>query len=546
MPNDDAASWNDTGQRSGYVSLMLKPHSSEVFTATFAEAKRLHLAGEFKRARLLYQDLADRHPDQSAPQLMLAELDMRDGRLVTARRRLESVARRHPEAKEIRLALAGVAEELADMDMAIPIYRREAEASPDDPVALSRLATVLRFAGKLEEAKSLFRRIVAGWPDSSGGYVGLSAIDVAALTDADIAKMEELADSSAVSLPERIQLLFALGEIRDRQASFDKAFQAFGEGNRLRRENLGVQFTDALAQSVMPKSPDMAATVQEAEAHLSNHIDGVRGMFTPQYLSHFGGSGLSTNAPIFVVGMPRSGSTLLEQILSSHPLVTGLGETKALGTCFKQLMPASRAQITEEFKRSFYRRVGEAYLEALKERGWSGQNRVIDKMLGNYANIGIIHLAFPNAVIIDSMRDPVDTCFSCFRQTFKDRNETTYDLGAVGRQYVLYRGIMAYWHEVLPGTVLHVRHESILADPETEVRKLVAACGLDWDDACLRFHETNRPVRTASSSQVRRPLFKSSIARWKPYEKHLTPLFEALGPYAPENWRQNAQPGQEG
>ena len=516
---------------------MLRPHSPEVFTATFVEAKRLHLAGEFKRARTLYQDLADRHPDEPGPQLMLAELEMRDGWLSSARKRLAMLVKRHPDSKNTRLALAGVAEELADMDTAIPLYRLDADGSPDDPVALSRLATVLRFAGNLDESKALFRRIIAGWPDSSGGYVGLAAVDVSALTAADIAKMEVLAGSPELSLQERIQLLFALGEIRDRQKSFDDAFRAFDEGNRLRRENLTMQFTDPVAQGVMPKSTEAHATIQEAEAHLATFIGGIRAMFTPQYLSHFGGGGLSTNAPIFIVGMPRSGSTLLEQILSSHPSVTGLGETKALGATFKQLMPTSRAQMTEEFKRSFYRRVGETYLEALKERGWSGQNRVIDKMLGNYANIGIIHLAFPNAVIIDSMRDPVDTCFSCFRQSFKDRNETTYDLGAVGRQYVLYRGIVAYWDEVLPGRVLHVSHEAILADPEVEVRKLVAACGLEWDDACLRFYETNRPVRTASSSQVRKPLFKSSVARWKPYEAHLTPLFEALGPYAPENWR---------
>ncbi len=519
---------------------MLKPHSPEVFTATLAEAKRLHLAGEFKRAGLLYKDLADRHPTEPGPQILLAELEMRDGRLVSARRRLAQLVAQVPTEKGLRLALAGVAEELADMDTAIAIYRRDAEESPDDPVALSRLATVLRIAGKMDEAKGLFRRLITGWPNSSGGYVGLAAADFTALTDDDIAKIEELATSTDILLPERIQLQFALGEIRERGKRYDEAFHAFSEGNRLRRENLGVSFLDAVTQGVMPKAEESHATIEEAEAHLTNFLRGIRDMFSPQYLSYFGGGGLSTSAPIFIVGMPRSGSTLLEQILSSHPLVTGLGETKALGAKFKQLMPTSRAAITDEFKRTFYRRVGEGYLEALKELGWNGQNRVIDKMLGNYANIGIIHLAFPNAVIINSMRDPVDTCFSCFRQTFKDRNELTYDLHAVGRQYVLYREMIAHWDRVLPGRVHHIQHESLLADPETEIRKFVELCGLEWDDACLRFYESARPVRTASSSQVRRPLFKSSIARWKPYEKHLAPLFEGLGPFAPADWRQNA------
>jgi hypothetical protein len=161
-------------------------------------------------------------------------------------------------------------------------------------------------------------------------------------------------------------------------------------------------------------------------------------------------------------------------------------------------------------------------------------------MLGNFVHIGAIHLTFPNATIIHSLRDPVDTCFSCFRHLFKDRNETTYDLGAMGRYYVHYRGLMEYWDQLLPGRVVHVQHEELLAEPEPRIRELIAACRLEWDDACLRFHESARPVRTSSASQVRRPLFKSSIARWKPYERHLTPLFEALGPYAPDGWRERA------
>lgn len=512
---------------------MLKPHSPQVFTATFAEARRLHQAGEFQRARLLYQDLTGRHPAEPAPRLMLAELDMRDGRLATARRRLAALVEEFPADRNMRLALAGVAEELADMETAIGLYRKDVEELPDDPVAMSRLATVLRIGGKMDEAKSLFRRLIDGWPESSGGFVGLAATDPSALSDKDISKIEALAAAPSVSLPERIQLLFALGEIRERQKSHDGAFAAFDAGNRLRRENLETSFLDPIAKAMLPKSDEPHATVEDAERRLREFLGGIRQMFVEQYLSYFGGSGLTTNAPIFIVGMPRSGSTLLEQILSSHPKVTGLGETKALSMTFKGLMPTSRAAMTEEFKRTFYRRVGEAYLEALKERGWSGRDRVIDKMLGNYANVGIIHLAFPNAVIINSMRDPVDTCFSCFRQTFKDRNEMTYDLGAVGRQYVLYREMIAHWDTVLPGRVHHVQHEAILADPETEIRKLVALCGLEWNDACLRFYEADRPVRTASTTQVRKPLFKSSVARWKPYEKHLAPLFEALGPYAP-------------
>ncbi len=512
---------------------MSAPLSPQAFNASFTEAKRLHFEGHFDRARHIYQDIAARNPAEPAPHMMLAELDMRDGRLVTARKRLEAVIEQHPHLKAPRTALAGLAEELADAPVALALYRQEVDEAPGDPGAQARLATVLRLYGRLDEAKAMFERLAKDWPEASGGYLGLAAIDEAALTEEHIAKMKTMAEAPKTSLPERVQLYFALGDVWDRQKEYDKAFAAYDTANRLRRENLHEPFDDPVARSLMPKTPDTPTTVAQAEAELKAFLGGMREMFTKEYIAHFSGGGLTTDAPIFIVGMPRSGSTLLEQILSSHPQVTGLGETKALSHSFRKLMPVSRAQITEDFKRTFYRRVGETYLEAMRERGWNGQGRVIDKMLGNFANVGIIHLAFPNAVIINSMRDPVDTCFSCFRQTFKDRNETTYDLGAVGRQYVMYRQTLDHWQKVLPGRVHNVQHEALLADPEAEIRKLLVACRLEWNDACLRFYETDRPVRTASASQVRHPLFKTSVARWKPYVQYLTPLIEALGPYGP-------------
>jgi hypothetical protein len=172
-------------------------------------------------------------------------------------------------------------------------------------------------------------------------------------------------------------------------------------------------------------------------------------------------------------------------------------------------------------------------LAALKELGWDGKRRVIDKMLGNYINVGIIHLALPHAVVVHSMRDPVDTCLSCFRQLFGKRNEQTYDLAAIGRQYVSYREMVAHWDRVLPGKMIHVQHEALLAAPEHRIRELVARCGLVWDEACLRFDQTERTVRTASVAQVRRPLSTAAVERWRKYERHLTPLFQALGPFAP-------------
>ena len=520
---------------------MLRPHSAAVYASALAEAVRLHMAGEFKRARVIYEDLVRRHPNEPQPRLRLTELDLRDGRLVTARRQLEDLARQHPAMPEPRTALAGVAEELGDTATAIDIYRKDVEVAPNDGQAALRLASVLRIAGRMAESAQVFRSVVTKWPNVSGGYVGLTAVDPALIEDADIERMRALVDGSTLMEQERSQMLFALGDVLDKRRQHDAAFHAYAAANAQHVKNLGSPVRDMNTQFLPAKQTASAASVEAAEASQREFIRGMREIYTPAYINHFSGTGHNSVAPIFVVGMPRSGSTLLEQILASHPKVEGLGETVSYSNAFRQEMPATRAQMTQEFQRMFFARVGDAYQNALKELGWSGRDRVLDKMLGNYAYIGAIHLTFPNAAIVHSMRDPVDTCFSCFRHSFRNRNETTYDLAAMGRNYVLYRGLMDHWDQLLPGRVIHVQHEDLLEDPENQIRRLVAACGLEWDDACLRFHENTRAVRTSSASQVRRPLFKTSVARWKPYERYLTPLFEALGPYAPDGWRERGR-----
>jgi tetratricopeptide (TPR) repeat protein len=520
---------------------MLRPHSPAVYASALAEAVRLHLAGEFKRARVIYEDLVRRHPREPQPWLRLTELDIRDGRLVTARRQLEDLIRLHPALRDARTALAGVAEELGDTATAIDIYRKDVEAAPNDGQAALRLAAVLRIGGRLADSAQMFRSVITKWPDASGGYVGLTAVDPGLIEDADIDRMRALAIGPGLIDQERAQLQFALGDVLDKRSRHDEAFQAYEAASALHVKNLGTPIRDMNTQFLPSKQAQGAGSVEAAEASQRDFIAGMRQIYTPAYVAQFAGTGHASAAPIFVVGMPRSGSTLLEQILASHPKVHGLGETIAYSNAFRQEMPATRAHMTQEFQRTYFARVGATYQAALKELGWSGEGRVLDKMLGNYAYIGAIHLTFPNAAIVHSVRDPVDTCFSCFRHAFRNRNETTYDLGAMGRNYVLYRGLMDHWDQLLPNRVIHMQHEVLLDDPETQIRRLVTACGLDWDDACLRFHENTRAVKTSSASQVRRPLFKSSIARWKPYERHLTPLFEALGSYAPTGWRERAE-----
>jgi hypothetical protein len=258
----------------------------------------------------------------------------------------------------------------------------------------------------------------------------------------------------------------------------------------------------------------------------------MKAVFTREFIAAREGAGHHLATPIFILGMPRSGSTLIEQILSSHRGVQGMGETGALIETVRDQFPI---KLFAPEPAGHFRRLADAYLAAMHARGWGSSSRFIDKMLHNYLYIGMIHLMFPKASILHSVRDPVDTCLANFRQSFASGNEASYDLADIGRDYVRYRGMMDHWAQVLPGRVTEVEHEALVAEPEARIRWLITeACGLDWDPACLNFHKTRRAVRTASVAQVRQPIFSTSIRRWKRYEKHLGPLFEALGPYAPE------------
>lgn len=505
------------------------PLSPAEFSARFEEARRAHVAKDFKRARQLYESLISLIPGEPGPQIMLADLDLRAGRLMTAKRRLEPAVAANPESEPLRNALARILEELGDANASEAFYRADVARAPESVTPWARLAHALQVGGKIDDAAALYRQMIDRWPDSVAGYFGQAGIEPKALSDAEVAALERLTVSAP--LHERVYAFFALGTVLESRGSYDDAFAAFAEGNRLRRENPELNPDTVAADQALPTAPTFTS-VEAAEKMHENFATETKRNFSAAYIEKFQGRGNPSHAPIFIVGLPRSGSTLLEQILSSHPQVQGLGETLALSRTFQAALAELHAgQRTDPW--AFYRDVGASYLEALAELGWDRRRRAIDKMLGNYVNVGIIHLALPNAVIIHAMRNPMDTCLSAFRQLFANRNEVTYDLAAIGRQYVRYRGMMAHWDAVLPGRVLHVEHERLLADPEAQVREILSACRLPWDDRCLRFYENDRTVRTASINQVRRPLSDKAVERWRKYEMHLGPLFEALGPYAP-------------
>jgi hypothetical protein len=262
------------------------------------------------------------------------------------------------------------------------------------------------------------------------------------------------------------------------------------------------------------------------------YVDRLIATFTPAYFEQVRGFGLDTDVPIFVVGMMRSGTTLVEQILASHPLVYGAGERIELGLLASGL--PRRLGVADEYPecvrhldRATVQAVATTVLQGLQERS-DGARHVVDKMPLNFLGLGLIATLFPKARIIHCQRDPVDTCLSCYLRNFAASFTFTYDLQHLGLYYRQYERLMAHWRAVLPLPIFELRYEELTAEPETHTRQLLAFCGLPWDERCLRFHETERPVRTASMLQVRQPMYRSAVGRWQRYEKHLSPLLAAL------------------
>jgi Sulfotransferase family len=325
-----------------------------------------------------------------------------------------------------------------------------------------------------------------------------------------------LRDDTSLTPKARTHLHFALGKAYGDLRQYEKSFEHLHNGNALKRKQIAYD-----------------------EMGVLGLFDRVRTNLDRKAIESRTGQGDPSNLPIFVLGMPRSGTTLVEQIVASHPKVFGAGELTDLGAVTETVRGADGAQLPyPEFVPSLEAphlgAIAQQYLARLRAISPDAE-RITDKMPSNFFFIGLIHLVLPNAPIIHVKRDPVDTCISCFSKLFSGSQDHTYDLAELGRYYVKYIELMEHWRAVLPaGRVLDVQYEDLIADFETQARRIVEYCGLEWHANCLAFHKTERPVRTASATQVRKPIYKTSIGRWRVYGEHIGPLLKALGPLAPD------------
>ncbi|VVP25677.1 tetratricopeptide repeat-containing sulfotransferase family protein [Pseudomonas fluorescens] len=372
--------------------------------------------------------------------------------------------------------------------------------------AMIAQGTLLLELGRKEAAADAFEQALVAFPGSIRALAGRSDSKTFKAGDADIAAMEEgLLRSEGLLLADKLATHFALGKAYLDTGESVRAFQHLNEGNRLKRSTF---------------SYDPQATQQWMQR--------IAEVFSEQFMAAHQGMGAQSSVPVFIVGMPRSGTTLVEQILASHPQVQGVGELASLrlvvdsqGAFPQSLVNCSAEDLT---------RLGQDYLERIKPL-IDGRDRLVDKMPANFLYAGLIPLILPGARIIHCRRDPVDTCLSCFSKQFGGEQLFTYDQAELGQFHRSYQALMAHWRKVVPAeSFIEVDYEAVVDDLEGQARRLIDFIDLPWNDACLEFHKTERVVRTASVNQVRQPLYKTSKGRWHAHAEQLGPLLQALEP----------------
>jgi tetratricopeptide (TPR) repeat protein len=399
-------------------------------------------------------------------------------------------------------------------DDARALYQRIITLDPDFADAYAGLAFVCQELGDIAGARVLLQRAITLSPRTPNYYRGLALNAPLAANDPYLLRLERLLDEvPEMADPAKVQMHFALGKALTDAGRKKAGFEHLIAGNALKRRDAG--YDEA---SELKKFQDLAAVFNKALMYRQ-----------PPFQS-------DSELPVFIVGMPRSGSTLIEQILTSHPQVVAGGEMRELEEAVDAVAKASGAPILEvarwwnedDLQKIETRYLGHVTRVAHRAQTKPGAIRVTDKRLNNIFYVGLIRLLFPRARIIHACRDPIDTCLSCFSLLF-EQAEFSYDLGELGRRYRAYSGLMAHWRRVLPvASILDVHYEDVVADIETQARRIVAYCGLQWDPACLKFYENSRPVQTASVVQVRQPIYNTSVGRWRPDETVLHPLLDAL------------------
>jgi tetratricopeptide (TPR) repeat protein len=467
-------------------------------------------------AALLHQALA-LAPEAHAVRLHLSALHQQLAQYPIALALLSEVPNELRQSFEVRARVAALVGGLGQRDEQVAIYRALVAERPDDAKLWTDLGNALNYAGDTAAAIEALRKATELRPDFGEPWWGLANLKSFRFDDADLAAMQT-AFARAIPEADAIHLHVALGRALDQRADFKRAFDHYAAGNRLRADSL-------------PRS----------QMRVTGFVDAATATFTPALFERHEGSGCASEGPIFVVGLQRSGSTLIEQILASHPDIEGTAELMAMQHLSDELATLAGRRGVGFFDQvargegALFRRIGERYLERTSAFRSTGKRLFVDKLPANWMNVGLIRLALPNARIIDARRHPMACGFSNFAQLYGSGVTFSYRLLAIGQYYRDYLRLMRHFDAVQPGAVHHVINERLIGDPEREVRAMLEFVGVPFDPACLEFHANQRAVHTPSAAQVRRPINRDGVDKWLDYEPWLGPLKDALGP-ALDDW----------
>jgi len=489
------------------TAIRLQPDYTE---AHYNLGVALQNLGQIRRAEIEYNKAIALLPYLAQPHLKLGELYEQQRRRERAEASYRKALELNPGDEKTLIKLAEALYLVGKTAEAIEILRAHLQGHPHAVPVLLELAHLLHDAGDIEEAETIYRRVMGMHIESSRACYGLAGIRrFAARDDGIIREMETLLADKRATDTDRYNIHFALGKIHDDCGNYDQAFSHYRKGNAIQHQTL-----------------NYSRTRHEA------YITAIMGVFNKDFFERHADLGCRQALPVFIVGMPRSGTTLTEQIIASHPEVAGAGELSYFSSLGAQLAycldtEAPFPRCMEALTPGVISEAGQHYVELLRRH--SAEARLVtDKMPGNYVYLGLIRLLFPDAPIIHCQRDPMDVCLSIYFQSFQKGLEFAFDLEDIGHQYLQYRRLMAHWRKVLPVGFKDSSYEALVADQEAHSRELIAYCGLDWDDACLDFHAHKRDIRTASNWQVRQPIYRTSSRRWKNYERHLEPLRKML------------------
>jgi Flp pilus assembly protein TadD/LPS sulfotransferase NodH len=465
-------------------------------------------------AELLLAAVLERAPDYRAARFDYANVLLRRHRHQAALVELERLCQAEPENRAFQASLATACVGLGRFEQALAIYRQLLGSGPPNAELQLSVGHCLKTMGDPEAAILAYHEAMRARPDFGDAYWSLANLKTYRFTDDELQQMRNAHAASTTSPTDRIHLNFALGKALEDRGSWAESFQFYQQGNQLRKSG----------SRYRPETVERNTRLQIETC-------------TAELFDRHARSGCTDPAPIFIVGLPRSGSTLIEQILAAHPRVEGTMELADIPRMVLELQGRGQPEGEQRYPRVLasltaaeLAHLGERYMADTRVYRRTDRPHFIDKMPNNFRHLGLIHLILPRARIIDARREPMACCFSNFKQLFAEGQEFTYSQEDIARYYRTYVELMSHWDAVLPGRVLRVQHEQLVADLEGQVRRLLEFLELDYDPRCLEFHRLERNVRTASSEQVRRPVSAEGLEQWRHFEPWLGPMRAALGP----------------